>query len=288
MGGGLILGGYHVCAGGESLGRASDAPPRSRISPYFDDGQIEFYTLRRSSVVPYRLLFRQAPPDPNQPPVFASARSTAPGLAFPFFEFNDPAAARETRRCGLEPPVLHAPYSIFPERRAARRPARPHLQPAIADWTVRPGSGWLDWEPASPSESSPVTPGSGVAGAGGRGPGGRGRCKGCWTGCATVSGLWCGCSRRCCRGSGRRPAARRGRCRGPILARLGLVESEEDPLFDQVWRHLSPGGGALPAQELDRRFGISEDTQAIIVMLRQRVRPATGRQCTGRSRTACI
>ena len=324
MGGALNLGGYQVC--GETIGRAEDAPPRSRISPYFDDSRLEFYTLRKASVVPYRLLFKPAlpagggpPADESQPtggpgdpeargraepvddggparpytrdvkwqrvdhPAFASARSTAPGLDFPFFEFNDPAAVLETRRGGLEPPTPHAPYVTFPERRAVRRPARPHVQPAVAEWTVRPASGWLDGEPASPI--SPLTPGAAARGGGPR----------------TVQGVLDGMRGRigavarsfsevlsrlgAAAGGGGAGEISRGEL-ARILVRLRLVASEEDPLFGEVWRHLSPGdGAAMPVRELDRRFGVTAETHDILISLRQRVRtdrPAPGTSLSAR------
>ena len=301
MGGALSLGGYQVC--GETIGRADAAPPRSRISPYFDDTRIENYTLRKASVVPYRLLFRLADadsaaaaptrssPGPGafdseplvQPytrdlrwsrvdhPPFGSARSTVPGLELPFFEFDDPASARETTRGGLEPPRPHAPYACFPEHRAVRLPARPHMQPAVAEWTVRPTSGWLDGQPSPGNVLAPVP------GAADHGP-------------RTVQGVLDGMRRRIgavassfsevlSRLDGAAAADGGGWIsRGElarILTRLGLVVSEEDPLFGEVWRHLAPAGGdggaALPVRELDRRFGVSAATHDILITLRQRV-----------------
>lgn len=53
-GGPLYAGGFHKC--GETIGWEESHLRGSRISPHFDNGEIEYYSLRQNSVVPYRVL----------------------------------------------------------------------------------------------------------------------------------------------------------------------------------------------------------------------------------------
>mmetsp|Transcript_14126 Transcript_14126/g.34386 ORF Transcript_14126/g.34386 Transcript_14126/m.34386 type:complete len:845 (-) Transcript_14126:87-2621(-) len=169
-GGPLFHGGFHKC--GETLGFEESNPRGAKISPFFENSEIEYYTLRKSSVVPYRVLVmteelrlvetrtpgggvRETPEKAwrqtkwqriNHPEY--GARGT-PGLGMPFREFLDKRSDAPIESGGTECPKPHVPYVSFPETKKIRDPVldpmlRPSTQPVEPETLVLPSQGWRD------------------------------------------------------------------------------------------------------------------------------------------------
>ena len=172
MGGSPNLGGYHRAA--EAIGFVERNPRGSRISPYFENSDIENYALRKASVVPYRLLVKVEDADfmpawtasgekllvPRQSqkelkwtrsfaPAYGS--QTLPGLKAPFIEFTDPTLVKRNgdSAAGVDCPKPSAPFFTFPENGPIRDrhldpKLKPSTQPVEPEVLVKPSSGWLE------------------------------------------------------------------------------------------------------------------------------------------------
>mmetsp|Transcript_30485 Transcript_30485/g.76649 ORF Transcript_30485/g.76649 Transcript_30485/m.76649 type:complete len:843 (+) Transcript_30485:280-2808(+) len=169
-GGPLFQGGFHKC--GETVGFEESNPRGARISPHFDNSDIEYYTLRRSSVIPYRVLVmtedlrlvetrtpgggtRETPERTwrdvkwvrkDQPEYGALG---TPGLGPPFREFLDGRVDRAIGVGGTTCPKPKVPYVSYPETRKIRDPLsdpmlRPSTQPVEPETLVLPSQGWRD------------------------------------------------------------------------------------------------------------------------------------------------
>ncbi|KAJ1496414.1 hypothetical protein T484DRAFT_2082415 [Baffinella frigidus] len=151
-------GGYHICEETIGFSERPGKDKREQISPHFLNNQIEYYTLNRASVVPYRLLISVEEDDAvptwhdvkwrreDQPTLGAS---TIPGLGLPYTAFDAPGVERDRREGGLVAPRPKIPYVSFPETRAPRDPntdaaLRVSTQPHEPEAMLMPSKGWRD------------------------------------------------------------------------------------------------------------------------------------------------
>ena len=135
-GGPLYAGGFHACK--ETIGWEESQPRKSRISPHFENGEIEYYTVRKNSVVPYRVLvltddvemvevktsdgsLRQTPQKQwkqvkwrrKDHPQYGFG--SMPGLCPPFMDFADPSTDQPLSRGGTACPRASIPIVSYPE-----------------------------------------------------------------------------------------------------------------------------------------------------------------------------
>ena len=284
MGGALNVGGYHRT--GEQIGWADSMPTGTRISPYFLNEEIENYALRRSSVVPYRLLVKveeatfmpamtstgdallvpeqshkEIKWDRNLNPAYAS--QTLPGLQAPFAEFADPAAHKTRREGGYECPKPSAPYLTFPEKSPMKEKDHPTLrastQPDEPQALVKPSSGWLEGllPPAFLNPSRNI-----------------GRCvagvmkemkEKFAANPKSLSNLFSNLAHT---GDGRMHKSDLA----IILVRLNIIKGFDDPIMEELWQSLdSKQTGSVSPEDFAAKFGLLGGSEAVMDVLKMKI-----------------
>ena len=284
MGGALNVGGYHRA--GEQIGWADSKPQGSRISPYFLNDQIENYTLRRSSVIPYRLLIKvedavfmpamTSTGDPllvpeqtqrdikwnrNLAPAYAS--QTLPGLQGPFVEFSDPAPHKTQREGGLECPKPAAPYVTFPEKSPVKSLLHPGLhpstQPAEPEALVKPSSNWLEGYLPPAFKNPTRNIGRCVAGV-------MAEMKEKFsTNPKSLSNLFAALAKT---GDG----CMRKSDLGIILLRLNIIRDLNEPILEELWQNLdADNSGSVSPDEFAAKFGLLGGSEAVMDVLKMKI-----------------
>jgi len=287
MGGGVSVGGFQKC--GDTIGWRLNEPPRGqRISPVVPNHEIEWYTMRRSSVLPYRVLLKveelevrqvQIPGSgevvtgpamaykdvkwkrADQPP-FGSM--TLPGLTLPYQDFAEPGVDKDVRSGGLECARPRYPYLAFPEAAAVRDKhqdpmLRPSTQPTEPEAMVKPSLGWLEGVlPASLKQIDTRTS-------------------------RTVSGLLAEMKDKfeACAGSlnvifNRIAANNEGQLLPEhltqILMRLNIVRRADDPVLEELWQYLDEdSGGSVSIEEFTARFGLVGNADNLLENFRRKL-----------------
>lgn len=286
MGGALVVGGYHRAA--EGIGFTESQPKGSRISPIFQNDDIENYSMRKSSVVPYRLLVKvensmfmpawTATGDPLLVPeqsqkelkwsrtlAPAYASQTLPGLRAPFIEFADPFVNKTTREGGFECPKPSVPYFTFPEHGPIRDHVRgdPRLrastQPEEPETLVKPSSNWLEGY-LPPSFKNP-----------GRN---MGRC---------VKGIMAEMKQKFSANANSlemlfKSLAKTGDGNmrksdlAVILVRLNIIKDFNEPILEELWQTLdSDNSGEVSPDEFANKFGLLGSSEAVMDVLKMKI-----------------
>ena len=285
MGGALMVGGYQRAA--EQIGWTESKPKGSRISPIFQNEDLENYSMRKSSVVPYRVLVKvedavftpawTSTGDPLMVPAQTQkdkkwSRTMAPayasqtllGLKGPFAEYSDATMHKTKREGGYECPKPSAPYLTFPEKGPIRdRTVDPWLraktQPMEPEALVKPSRGWVEGF-LPPSFKNP-----------GRN---KGRC---------VRGIMAEMKEKFSANSNSLSKLFKnlahtgdGEMRisdlGVILVRLNIIENFEEPILQELWETLdSDGSGSVSPDEFAGKFGLLGGAEAVMDVLKTKI-----------------
>ena len=285
MGGAITVGGYHRAE--EQIGFTESQPKGTRISPFFRNEDLENYTLRKSSVVPYRVLVKvenavfmpawtstgdplmvpeQSPKDLKWTRTLAPAYAAQAvlGLTGPFTEFNDETVLKTTREGGRECPKVSVPFLTYPEKEPIKdRKTHPALrastQPMEPEALVKPSSGWVEgYLPASFKNP--------------------GRNKG-----RSVQGIMAEMKQKFSANLKSldnlfKSLAQHGDGSmhksdlAVILVRMNILQDFDDPILEELWQTLdSDGGGSVDPGEFSAKFGLFGTSEGVMDVLKTKI-----------------
>ena len=289
MGGASTLGGYHRIA--EQIGWTENQVHGriTRISPVFENHDLENYCIRKSSMVPYRLLvkvedasFMPAWSDTGEPLMVpeqfqkdikwtrinapAYGAMAIPGMKGPFVEYDDDRRYKTVRQdpeYGLEVPQVSAPYMTFPEQEPIReRLLHPRLkvstQPTEPETMAKPSSGWVEGV-LPPSFHSGRIKNRSV-------PGIIQEMKEKFAGNqASLTDLFEALAKT---GDGEMHKSDLGM----ILLRLNIIHDLDEPILEELWQTLDEdGGGSVSADEFADKFGLLGAGEGVMDVLKMKI-----------------